>query len=284
MNITITNTTASDVYVYNFGYGNPATVAPLGNGPLCSQASLQLSLTSATQMRIYVAADRLQNSLESTSNPCAPDPFNSNIDGIVLYSFAEYTYDATAAQYTIDVSYINEYSFPLTLTFTDVPKDVAAQANFEYGFTSLAAVKTQLMAQTDYAWSALIWPHNPQTQWQPYYPTGMNRIIGPLNAWSQQQATPAIGPWEPNSYQAFISSLPYDGTQLFSSSTNLDGWNQLISEPTNTGYVQALHAAAIADSSGKYGFFCYPNDNTNGQFTDLPTTVGCTLKIYSFSG
>lgn len=282
-NITIKNTTAADVYVYNFNYGTPASVQPLGSGPLASNQSVTLSLTSSDKMRIYVSEQRLSNSLENNP-PCAPNPFNINNDGNVMYSFAEYTYSESAAEYTIDVSYINEYSYPLTLTFSQVPAGVAAEDGFEYGFTSLKTVIAALKAQTDYAWNALVWPAKPATEWG-QYPNNMCRVVGPLNAWVQQQATPQspIGPWEPDSYQAFISSLPYDGTQLFTSSSNLDGWNNDISSPATSGYVTALHSAATPDQNNKYGFFCYPRDNANGEFTDLPDTVDCTLTIYPYS-
>lgn len=280
--ITIFNNTASDVYVYNFNYGSPATVKPIGDAALASQKSLQLNLSETDQMRIYVSNKRLVNSLENKTTPCAPDPFNSNLDGEVLYSFAEYTYGSS--QYTIDVSYINEFSFPLTLKFTNVPSGVNAQEGYEYGFTSLAAVATALKSHTDYSWDKLIWPAKPKTTWTPYYPDNMKRIIGPVNAWQQQLASPKspIGPWEPDSYKDFIDSLPQDGTQLFTSESNWKGWNNETALPASTGYVKALHAAATPDNNGKYGFFCYPMDNASGEFTDLPEKVACTLTIYPF--
>ena len=51
-------------------------------------------------------------------------------------------------------------------------------------------------------------------------------------------------------------------------------------EPSNTGYVRALHSVTIPDSRGKYGYFCYPIDNRDGEFTWMPVEIKTTVTIY----
>jgi hypothetical protein len=49
---------------------------------------------------------------------------------------------------------------------------------------------------------------------------------------------------------------------------------------SGTGYVKALHSTATADKNGKYGFFCYPNDNATSEFTWVPESTSCTITIH----
>jgi hypothetical protein len=271
------NATTHTLYVYDFPYGNPAATAPV---MLAAAQSLDFALTpNKNEMRLYVAHEPLKNSIEKGE---APDPFNYSRDATVMYSFLEYYYEQDASRYTVDLSYIDEYSYPVTVSFTDVPDTfTGCEPGFTYGFSSLAAVREALKKQTDYHWDALIWPATVHTVWDSdKYPANMYRIIGPNRVW------PAVGNWVPDSYGAFTATLPMNGMQLFGSDTNWNGWQQRVKadnpSPSDTGYVKALHQAAKADKNGKYGFFCYPRDNADGEFTRVPEGTACTITIHPF--
>jgi len=281
---TIKNSTGKTVYVYNFPYQEPEpTQLAL---TLEEDQSRQLSLVPDKSMRIYFADEKLEKSIEQGS---APDVFNYNMDAAITYSFMEYLFEPSNSRYTVDLSYIDEFSYPLTATFSDVPSSyTGCEADFEYGFTSLAAVKNNLKEQTDYRWDALIWPDKVVTTWDSEkYPSGMDRIIGPNKVWrAQQSGAEHGGPWVPYSYGTFMSSLPWDGEQLFKSDTNWDGWQNMTAAdnpgPSYTGYAKALQGAAKEDKNGKYGFFTYPQDNTSGEFTWVPDSATCTITVYPY--
>lgn len=273
---TINNTTEDTLYVYNYPYQEQTATQPI---TLQAGQTLQLPLLTNPEMRIYFSNSRLTSTIEQGT---APDAFNYNSNATATYSFMEYLYEPAFSRYTVDLSYIDEYSYPITVTFSNVPSAyTGCVSGFEYGFTSLTAVKNALKQQTDYQWDALIWPATVNTVWNSAdYPANMDRIIGPNKVW------PAVGGnWVPDSYNAFWASLPVGGNQLFGSSyTNWAGWQTLSGgsnpSPSDTGYVKALHSAATADSNGKYGFFCYPNDNASGEFTWVPDSTTCTITIY----
>jgi hypothetical protein len=271
----IKNATPDTLYVYNYPYHEQIATQPTS---LPAGQTIQLTLLTNPEMRIYFSNTPLSDTIEKGT---APDAFNYYSNATATYSFMEYLYEPASSRYTVDLSYIDEYSYPITVTFSDVPSSyTGCQAGFEYGFTSLTAVKNALQQQTDYQWDALIWPAKVNTVWNSAdYPANMDRIIGPNKVW------PCSGNWVPDSYQAFLTSLPRDGSQLFSSTyTNWSGWQTLAGNsdpsPSATGYVKALHSAATADKNGKYGFFCYPNDNASGEFTWVPDSTTCTITVY----
>ncbi len=286
MEITIENQSGEPIYVYGFNYGTPTSAQPVGDGnPLADQGQLNYSLEPNPKMRVYFSHQILSESVEIGK---APDPFNIHVDGSIMYTFIEYDYEPASSQYTIDLSYIDAFSYPVTLTFTNVGNYQGCIEGFEYGFKSLQDVVTALGNQGDYDWSALVWPlTDVKTRWD-QYPNGIYRIIGPNKSWGGQTDDQyKIGPWVPTSYLGFLNSLPKEGNQLFgSTTTNWDGWQNLTQaaspSPSDTGYVQALHNAATPDSNGKYGFFCYPKDNTAGEFTWLPESVNCKVTVYSY--
>ncbi|HEX9022510.1 MAG TPA: beta-1,3-glucanase family protein [Geobacteraceae bacterium] len=274
---TIVNATQETLYVYNFpDDGSGTKASPI---PLAPSSKLQLPLLSSPQMRIYFSDQHLSNTIEKGS---PPDVFNYSADATATYSFVEYYYEPSSSRYTIDLSYIDEFSYPITLTFSNVPSTYnGCVPGFEYGFTSLTAVKNALKSQTDYPWDALIWPAVVETDWNNgEYPQNMDRIIGPDKVWPNTG-----GHWVPHSYNAFTDKLPQDGRQLFSNiTTNFSGWKILKEtdnpSPSNTGYVKALHSAAKPDKNGKYGFFSYPTDNGTAEFTYVPDSTTCTITIY----
>ncbi|HOP39462.1 MAG TPA: beta-1,3-glucanase family protein [Geobacteraceae bacterium] len=275
VHFTIKNATQETLYVYNYPYEEQIATQSITLAP---SETLQLPLLTNPEMRIYFSNTPLTNTIEQGK---APDVFNYYSDATATYSFMEYYYEPLSSRYTIDLSYIDEYSYPITINFTNVPSGyTGCVSGFEYGFSSLAAVKEALKQQTDYQWDALIWPAKVNTVWNSDdYPQNMDRIIGPNKVW------PSSGNWVPDSYNAFLTSLPPDGNQLFSdSNTNWGGWQVLSDKsspsPSDTGYVKALHSVANPDENGKYGFFCYPNDNATGEFTWVPESTSCTITIH----
>ncbi|QSH40580.1 hypothetical protein P0136_12525 [Lentisphaerota bacterium ZTH] len=282
--ITLWNKSNRPIYVYNFNYGAPTSVQPItGGAPLSNGVPLTIQLQPNPKMRIYISDKKLEKSLEKG---IAPDPFNPAYDGAIMYSFVEYNYEPSNSRYTFDLSYIDEYSQPVTVKFSNVGSYGGCQEGFEYGFTKLSSVIDQLKKQTDYSWKKLVWPlTNAKGKWPPPYPDNIFRVVGPNKVWAASPNN-ILQPWVPITYQPFVNSLPANGAQLFSSVTNWNGWQYWdashIPSPSNTGYVKALHAAAIPDSKGKYGFFCFPNDNKTGEFTWVPTSVNCTVTVYPY--
>jgi hypothetical protein len=277
----IVNASGETLYMYNYPTLDKKGTQPVKLDPNPDKA-VPLSLFDKPQVRIYFANSPLSKTLENGSQP---DVFNYNSDATVTYSFMEYTYEASNSRYTVNLSYVDDFSYPITIKFTNVPDSYkGCVSGFEYGFTSLTAVKNALKAQTDYRWDALIWPAVVNTKWDSEkYPQNMNRIIGPNKVWP---AATNDGPWVPDSYKAFVDSLPMTDYQLFGSSyTNWDGWQGLTQSspspnPSDTGYVKALHSVAKADKNGKYGFYCYPKDDQTNLFTYVPDTTTCTITVH----
>lgn len=310
--ITIINNSGKPVYVYDWDMsldtaiavppvtgGNPLNSSEAGTGGTLSLTMQKAHKPSVAARRIYISDKELNNSLNNQSKPAMPDPYNYHVDATAQYSFVEYNYNdpsshASINSYTIDLSYIDEYSYPVTLKFTNVGPYTGCVEGHEYGLTSISKVKEALKSFSppvngaEYAWDALIWPRIVKCQWDSEsYPVGMVRIIGPNKVWSENPGSTITQPWVPDSYLTFIQSLPNQGAQLFDSISNFNGWENWKyahnPSPSNTGYVKALHSAANKDKNGKYGFFCYPNDNPEGEFTYVPDPVICTITVYSLS-
>ncbi|MFY8150332.1 MAG: beta-1,3-glucanase family protein [Prochlorococcaceae cyanobacterium] len=294
--VTVLNRSNQTVYLYNDDLTKASPVKPV---KLADNGSTAIPLLQGDQKRLYVAADPLTRSLEKGS---LPDVFNPAADAGVEYSFFEYAYEPNNDRYTADLSYIDEFSFPLTLRFTNLGSYPAAQNGFEYGFSDIDTVIGNLRSRSTAAqpWEALVWPKDPVTSWapQPPYPSGLSRVVGPNKVWAQQRATtnpvnpkfPGIGPWQPQSYFPFVQALPQDGKQLFGSVDNWTGWQDGLNpkilpkvDPGKTGYVQALRAAATPDAKGKYGFFTFPNDNIQGEFTYVPEAADLRITVHPLS-
>jgi hypothetical protein len=319
--LTIVNNSGNPVYVYDWdmSLANPVPISPVtGGNPLNSMkdgkgGTLELTMQKASRpsvaaRRIYISDKELNESLNKHNPdpkkqpPAAPDPYYYYYDATAQYSFVEYNYNdpstpTSSNSYTIDLSYIDEYSYPVTLKFSNVGTYTGCVEGHEYGFTSMVSVKNALKAISppvngaEHAWDALIWPDIVKCEYNSEdYPHGMVRIIGPNKVWSENPGS-TVKAWVPDSYLPFIQSLPNTGHQLFggtaASTSNYAVWEKYTStdnpSPSNTGYVKALHSVATADKNGKYGFFCYPKDNTAGEFTYVPDDVGCTITIYPLS-
>ncbi len=234
-------------------------------------------------------------------------------DSFQNYSFLEYSlYPADGGyQYTIDVSYIDEWSLPIQTKFTLNGADWnGAVSGKIYGFNDFDTVKSQLNAAGK-PYGDLVW--SGATPWAPQPPPTVSRIIGPDKVWTAQSGEPAGNfnmdntGWVPESYQNFVkhgatataNPYAYNGTGVSctppsctakpSTQTNFNFWKYQVTTPGSTPYPIALRTAAIldgfttADANGVYGFFTYPNDEAAGQFTNIPTAVSLDMYVYGSS-
>lgn len=266
--------------------------------------------------RIYIVEDApfgLPITPTSGLDPFYPPGFPAG-DTFQNYSFLEYSlYPANGGyEYTIDVSYIDEWSLPIQTKFTLNGADWSgAQSGKLYGFNDFDTVVSQLTAAGG-PYSDLVW--SGATPWDPQPPSTVKRIIGPDKVWTAQSTELAANftmdqtGWVPASYSDFVKygnyvdtnsqtvyPYAYNGTeytapptapnpQSTTAQTNFDFWRFQVAAPGSTPYPIALRTAAIKDgfttqdANGVFGFFTYPDDEAAGQFTDIPTAV--SLDIY----
>lgn len=334
--ITIHNSsTTESIWVYNLtntgNYSIPATPWPAGAnppadwvGPVEIKPGLSAPVTLAVfnaaagspGNRIYVVEGTpftLPITETSGVDPFYP-PGSPAGDAFLNYSFMEYSlYPANGGyEYTIDVSYIDEWSLPIQTKFTlNGASWNGAVSGKTYGFNDFDTVVSQLTAAGG-PYSNLVW--SGETPWAPQPPATVKRIIGPDKVWTAQSGEPPTNfnmdhtGWVPASYQEFVKYgsyvdpatkqkvYPYSfsGTGVScptasctvtpTTQTNFDFWRYQVSSPGSTPYPIALRTAAILDgfttanANGVYGFFTYPNDEAAGQFTNIPTAV--SLDIY----
>jgi hypothetical protein len=304
--ITLHNNSDQTIWVYNLAtsgnYQIPADFQPVSIAP---QSSSPVTLAVGTgalgspENRIYIVEGTAGIALPVDS-PGGIDAFNPKAltagNSFLNYNFLEYyLYPANGGyQYTIDTSYIDEWSLPVQYKFTLNGANWSGAVDGKtYGFKDFDTVVAQLKAAGG-PYSDLVWSGS--TPWTPHPPSTVSRIIGPDKVWAQQsgQVPPNQNMnqsgWVPTSYQNFVqygasgTTYPYawNGTQ-YSATGNFDFWMNSVDGPASTPYPMALRLAAIqdgfpADSNGVYGFFTYPNDETAGQFTNIPTAV--SLDIY----
>jgi len=300
--ITLHNSSQQTIWVYNLPNTGDYSI-PAGSGVSIaagSSAPVTLALNNGPAgspgNRIYI--------VEGTSGftlPITPtsgvDPFyppgTPAGDAFANYSFIEYNlYPAAGGgnEYTIDTSYIDEWSLPVQMKFTINGSGWTGAVDQQtYGFKDFDTAVSQLNAAGT-AYGNLVWSGtNP---WDPQPPSTVSRIIGPDKVWAQQSNEPAsnigmnVTGWVPTSYQNFVASLPYNGTQLSGTSQdNFDFWRYSVTGPASTPYAIALRTAAVLDgfapdANGVYGFFTYPNDEAAGQFTNIPTSVSLDLYVW----
>jgi len=266
--------------------------------------------------RIYVVEGTpftLPITATSGVDPFYP-PGSPGGDAFGNYSFMEYSlYPANGGyEYTIDVSYIDEWSLPIQTKFTlNGANWNGAVSGKKYGFNDFDTVVSQLTAAGG-PYPNLVW--SGATPWAPQPPATVSRIIGPDKVWTAQSGEPPTNVnmdntgWVPASYQDFVKygSYPDPTTkqQVYpysfngfgvscptasctvkpTTKTNFNFWKDQVNAPGSTPYPIALRTAAILDgfttanANGVYGFFTYPNDETAGQFTNIPTAV--SLDVY----
>ncbi len=311
--ITVHNDAETTMWVYNLttsgDYSIPADFQPLS---IAAGHSAPVTLALGTgapgtpENRIYIVEGE-QGFALPVASPGGIDAFDPTAvtagNSFLNYSFVEYFYypSATGDQYTIDVSYIDEWSLPIQFEFTVNGADwTGAVSGKTYGFNDFDTVASQLTAAGG-PYGDLIWSGD--TPWTPQPPASVSRIIGPDKVWAQQSSEPAANVnmnmtgWVPASYQNFVQygysaaqpSYPYaqDGTQ-YSPKGNFTFWKDAVSAPGSTPYPIALRTAAMldgfpADANGVYGFFTYPNDETAGQFTNIPTAVALDIHVHGSS-
>lgn len=311
--ITLHNNSGQTIWVYNLttsgDYSIPSDFVPV---QVEAGSSTPVTLAVGTgpagspENRIYIVEGAAGFTLPVTStsgvdafNPTAPTAGNS----FQNYSFVEYYLypgsGGVGSQYTIDTSYIDEWSLPIQMQFTLNGADWSGAVDGKtYGFKDFDTVVNQLNA-AGAPYNDLVWSGS--TPWVPQPPATVSRIIGPDKVWTAQAGQPASNVnmnnagWVPTSYQNFVqygsttapsgqTNYPYaqNGTQ-YSSAGNFTFWKDEVTAPASTPYPIALRTAAVldgfpADNNGVYGFFTYPNDEAAGQFTNIPSTV--SLDIY----
>ncbi|MCW1959714.1 MAG: hypothetical protein KIH64_014455 [Mycobacterium sp.] len=317
------NDSGQTIWVYNLttsgDYSIPAgfPVVEVANG-----SSTPVTLAAGTgapgspENRIYIVQGTA-GFPSAVSSSGGVDAFNPTADNPSLqpatansfsnYSFVEYYLYSNngASQYTIDTSYIDEWSLPIQMQFSlNGANWNGAVDRRKYGFTDVDTVVNQLNAagKTGTPYADLVWSGT--SPWVPQPLPTVSRIIGPDKVWAQQSTEPASNVnmnetgWVPSSYQNFVQYgsyvskvtkkivYPYaqNGTQ-YGAGGNFNFWKNSVSGPASTPYPIALRTAAIldgfpADSNGAYGFFTYPNDETAGQFTNIPTAVSLDIHVY----
>lgn len=245
-------------------------------------------------------------------NPTAAPPG----DTFQNYSFLEYSLVPNGSggyMYTIDVSYIDEWSLPIQTKFTNIDGSgwSGAVDGKLYGFNDFDTVVTQLNAHGA-PYGDLVW--SGATPFGPQPPDTVKRIIGPDKVWAQQShelpdnINMDVYGWVPASYSNFVQygsyvdtasqtvyPYAYNGTELTdppvppapqstTAETNFNFWKNEATAPGSTPYPIALRTAAILDgfttqdAGGVFGFFTYPTDEAAGQFSLIPTTV--VMDIY----
>lgn len=313
--ITLHNNSEHTIWVYNLpssgDYSIDAHFTPVS---IAKGASAPVTLAVGTgppgspENRIYIVEGETGFTLpvSSTSgvdafNPTAPSEGNSFHN----YNFVEYyLYPGGGGyQYTIDTSYIDEWSLPIQYKFTlNGARWSGAVDGHTYGFDDYDTVVNQLNAAGG-PYKHLVWGGG--TPWDPQPPATVHRIIGPDKVWTAQASQPAgnvnmnhVG-WVPTSYQDFVQYgsrtgpdghvvYPYaqNGTK-YSRDGNFNFWKNEVDAPASTPYPIALRTAAVLDGSpatnGVYGFFTYPNDETAGQFTNIPTSVSLDIYVHGSS-
>ncbi|MDW5612653.1 Ig-like domain-containing protein [Mycobacterium sp. TJFP1] len=314
--ITLHNNSEHTIWVYNLpssgDYSIGADFTPVS---IAKGASAPVTLAVGTgspgspQNRIYIVEGETGFTLPVSSssgvdafNPTAPSEGNSFLN----YNFVEYYLYPDGGggyQYTIDTSYIDEWSLPIQYKFTlNGARWSGAVDGHTYGFDDYDTVVNQLNAAGG-PYKHLVWGGG--TPWAPQPPSTVHRIIGPDKVWTAQASQPAsnvnmnhVG-WVPTSYQDFVQYdshtepdghvvYPYaqNGTK-YSRDGNFSFWKNEVDAPASTPYPIALRTAAVLDGfpakNGVYGFFTYPNDETAGQFTNIPTSVSLDIYVHGSS-
>ncbi|MCH9666332.1 MAG: hypothetical protein K0U80_00355 [Actinomycetia bacterium] len=311
------NNSDKTIWVYNltdsgdYSIKNPPVV-PVSI-PQGSSASVALAVGTGApgspENRIYIVeADANGNGftlpVDSTGGV---DPFNPTAvtagNSFLNYSFVEYfLYPANGGyEYTIDTSYIDEWSLPIQSKFT-IPHGTewsGAVSGRTYGFKDFDTVVSQLKAAGG-PYQDLVWSGS--TPWAPQPPSTVSRIIGPDKVWTAQSLQPPnninmnTAGWVPRSYQDFVqfgaTTLPdhmvvypyaYNGNEYSTTQNNFDFWRFEVAAPAGTPYPIALRTAAKHDGfpgvDGVWGFFTYPNDEAAGQFTNIPNNVSLDLYV-----
>jgi len=315
--IKVYNMSGKSIWMYNLNppyaiYQSKGIEIISSNNPTI--VTLDQTTNTTGKNRIYFV-----ESSEFVDAPSGVDAFNpgTNQDNVPVNSFLNYTYveytfaeDSGVLKYSIDVSYVDEWSLPVQMKFYLNGNTTWGKADdkFVYGFKSFDTVANILRSSVGYA--GLVWSGG--TPWGPQPPNTLHRIIGPNKVWQQQYGvypgTMSSDPnfcmcdsaWVPISYSTFVcgnstltscsstdpgTGIPWNAYTYSTTMNNRTFWFNDLTGPISTPYPMALHQAAVndgggCDSKGKFGFFTYPNDNVSAEFTFIPTTVDLDLYVY----
>ena len=262
--VNIVNLSGGSIYIYDTG-GSTQTPIVLADGKTLSNHTL----AAAAGRRIWVASDHLKT-VESGGQP---SPFDTNADAGVMFSFFEYT--VTGDKYTIDLSYVDYFSYLLTLKFKADDSNICVK-DFEYGFKSFTHVANALMNAGN-PWNQLIW--------QGYGPKKTYRIFAPSFIWTSNPAS------LPTNLKTFYNAYPPDGTQLFLPNKNNEVWQNYAQIPgfnvpveprlITVGYSKALLSNSSVDRNKKHGFYIFPKD-AQAEFTNLQNSNTMTVTVYPY--
>ena len=166
----------------------------------------------------------------------------------VRFSDVEYTMTKDGTFDTIDLTYVDGFSYPLQITV----------GGSTWGFDNMADAVKALQSVSGQAYWADLIEYDDSNQFR--------RITGP---------NVALGGGNP----AFASACPIDLTTW---ATDPAG-----SKVTGSGYVTSLQGLAKKQNfQGKsiYGFFLYPADNMNGQFNNVEVSKVTEIIVNGQSG
>ena len=262
--VNIVNLSGGPIYIYDTG-GSTQTPIVLADGKTLPNHTL----ASAAGRRIWVASDHLKT-VEAGRQP---SPFDTNADAGVMFSFFEYT--VTGDKYTIDLSYVDYFSYPLTLKFKADDSNICVK-DFEYGFKSITHVVNAL-TNAGNPWNQLVWKE--------YGPKKIYRIFGPSFVWT------SVPESLPTNLRAFYNAYKPDETQLFSPNKNNEVWQKYAQitgfgvpvEPRlmTVGYSKALLSNSSVDKNKKHGFYIFPKD-AQAEFTNLQNSNTMTVTVYPY--
>lgn len=251
--VQVVNKTGQDIYVCHRVSGTYRYLGVLADGqPL----SLKMQ---GSESKIYFSVEEPADATGAN----LPDGFGQ--DSGNPFSFVEYT--VTDDTYWIDISYIDCFSFPISLSFEG--------KTGSYGYTNdeFNALITAL--GKDSTWKNIIW-----------YDANDNfvRIVGPDKIWAQQKSG-SFPPFIPESIKTFASTPNYDwsGHLMDESRGNFDVWQNSTTLPLTSFYVKTIRntQAQTQPTFGACGVmsFCRDNDPslTGGQFNNCDVNPIITI-------
>ncbi|MDJ0835515.1 MAG: beta-1,3-glucanase family protein [Acidobacteriota bacterium] len=251
----IANKTGATLHVYDFKYLNGPKLEQ--HITIDTDDTRNLAMSELSGMRVYFSNETFPNSLEKN---IAPDIFNPQLGGGKPFSFIEYTY--LSRVYTVDISIVDTLSYPLVIGFDNQPG--------AWGIQSMSKIVEELEARGK-PWNHLTWKREDGS---------ILRIVAPNKAMKPPQGL------APASIATFSREFPPDGHTL--SPDNWTAWQESATEPEKTGWVKAMHAASNgrlpfatgSESVDLYGFFLFPLDERDGQFTNIPENIHFTIEVY----
>ncbi len=259
--VNIVNLSGAPLHIYDSG-SNTWQAIVLADGKTLTNHQL----ATATVRRIWFVSGDVAAGTQ-------PSPF-----GDEAFSFVEYTVNDQGL--TIDNSYVDYFSYPVTLKFSTDCNGKCVK-DWEYGFKSLGKVVNALksVSTPSAPWDKLVS--------QNYGSKKINRVFAPSFVWSSVKSS------LPTDLLTFYNALPPEGTQLFGPKQNNDVWQHygvvdgrgVPVEPRllTVGFSKALLSNSAIDNKNRHGFYIFPNDNPLGEFTNIPSSVVTTITVYPYT-